>query len=42
MLNNFQPDLFASEEWNEYEDKLNSRRLEAELRQKEDSNGTKK
>ncbi len=42
MLNNFQPDLFASEEWNEYEDKLNSRRLEAELRQKENSNGTKK
>lgn len=42
MLNNFQPDLFASKEWNEYEDKLNSRRLEAELRQKEDSNGTKK
>lgn len=42
MFNNFQPDLFASEEWNEYEDKLNSRRLEAELRQKEDSNGTKK
>ena len=42
MLNNFQPDLFASEEWNEYEDKLNSRRAEAELRQKENSNGTKK